>query len=50
MIVIDHDLQFITRICDRVYVLDYGTLLASGTPAEIRANEAVRAAYLGRQS
>jgi len=49
VIVIDHDLRFITRICDRVYVLDYGTLLASGTPAEIRANEAVRAAYLGSQ-
>ncbi len=49
VIVIDHDLRFITRICDRVYVLDYGTLLASGTPAEIRANEAVRAAYLGRE-
>ncbi|MFQ5856346.1 MAG: ATP-binding cassette domain-containing protein [Anaerolineae bacterium] len=47
VIVIDHDLRFITRICDRVYVLDYGTLLASGTPAEIRANEAVRVAYLG---
>lgn len=49
VIVIDHDLRFITRICDRVYVLDYGTLLASGTPAEIRTNEAVRAAYLGSQ-
>ncbi|MCP4417441.1 MAG: branched-chain amino acid ABC transporter ATP-binding protein/permease [Chloroflexi bacterium] len=48
VIVIDHDLHFITQICDRVYVLDYGTLLASGTPTEIRENEAVRIAYLGK--
>ncbi|MCP4360063.1 MAG: ATP-binding cassette domain-containing protein [Chloroflexi bacterium] len=50
VVVIDHDLHFITQICDRVYVLDYGTLLASGTPVEIRENEAVRIAYLGSQS
>lgn len=49
VIVIDHDLHFITQICDRIFVLDYGTLIASGTPAEIRANEAVRTAYLGRE-
>jgi branched-chain amino acid transport system ATP-binding protein len=49
VIVIDHDLHFITQICDRVYVLDYGTLIASGTPAEIRNNEDVRKAYLGSQ-
>jgi branched-chain amino acid transport system permease protein len=47
VIVIDHDLHFITQICDRIYVLNYGALLASGTPAEIKANEEVRAAYLG---
>ncbi len=47
VLVIDHDLHFITQICDRVYVLNYGTLLASGTPEEIRANEEVRTAYLG---
>jgi len=49
VIVIDHDLHFITQICDRVYVLDYGTLIASGTPQEIRQDEAVRTAYLGSQ-
>ena len=49
VLVIDHDLHFITQICDRVYVLNYGTLLASGTPQEIRNNEDVRTAYLGSQ-
>lgn len=47
VLVIDHDLHFITQICDRVYVLDYGTLIASGTPAEIKQNDLVRTAYLG---
>jgi len=50
VLVIDHDLGFIMQICDRVYVLNYGTLLASGTPQEIRANEDVREAYLGSQA
>ena len=49
VLVIDHDLHFITQICDRVYVLNYGTLLAHGTPEEIRNNEDVRTAYLGRE-
>jgi branched-chain amino acid transport system permease protein len=47
VIVIDHDLAFITGICDRIYCLDQGRLLAHGTPAEIQANPEVRAAYLG---
>jgi branched-chain amino acid transport system permease protein len=47
VMVIDHDLHFITNICDRIYVLDYGRLIAMGTPDEIRANPAVIEAYLG---
>jgi branched-chain amino acid transport system permease protein len=47
VIVIDHDLNFIVGICDRVYTLDQGALIASGTPAEIQANPLVQAAYLG---
>ena len=46
VVVIDHDLNFITGICDRVYVLDQGRVIAVGTPAEIAANPAVQAAYL----
>ena len=47
VVVIDHDLNFITGICDRVYVLDQGRVIAVGTPAEISVNPAVQAAYLG---
>jgi branched-chain amino acid transport system permease protein len=47
VVVIDHDLNFITGICDRVYVLDQGRVIAVGTPAEIAANPAVQTAYLG---
>jgi branched-chain amino acid transport system permease protein len=47
VIVIDHDLGFITGICDRIYCLDQGRVLAIGTPDEIRADRRVQEAYLG---
>ena len=47
VVVIDHDLNFITGICDRVTCLDAGQVIATGTPDEVRAHPAVRAAYLG---
>ena len=47
VIVIDHDLGFITGICDRIFCLDQGSVLAIGTPAEIQANPLVQSAYLG---
>lgn len=47
VLVIDHDLAFITGISDRIYVLDQGAMIAQGTPAEIQANQQVQAAYLG---
>lgn len=47
VLVIDHDLGFITGISDRIYVLDQGRIIAHGTPAEIQANPLVQAAYLG---
>ena len=47
VVVIDHDLAFITSLCDRVYCLDQGSVIATGSPAEIRSHPAVRAAYLG---
>ncbi len=50
VLVIDHDLGFITRISDHIVVLAEGQVLAEGTPAEVRANPAVAAAYLGSQA
>jgi ABC-type branched-subunit amino acid transport system ATPase component len=50
VLVIDHDLAFITRISDHVVVLAGGRLLAEGTPAAIRADPAVADAYLGRHA
>ena len=47
VLVIDHDLAFITGICDRIYCLDQGRIIAEGTPDEIQADPAVQAAYLG---
>jgi branched-chain amino acid transport system permease protein len=47
VLVIDHDLNFITGICDTVYCLDQGEVISHGTPAEIQADPAVQAAYLG---
>ncbi|MEQ1701205.1 MAG: ATP-binding cassette domain-containing protein [Ilumatobacteraceae bacterium] len=47
VLVIDHDLGFITRISDHIVVLAEGRVLAEGTPAEVRANPQVAEAYLG---
>lgn len=47
ILLIEHDMSLVMGVCERLYVLDYGTLLASGTPDEIRRNEKVISAYLG---
>ena len=47
VLLIDHNMSLIMGVCDRICVLDQGRVLAQGTPAEIRANLDVAAAYLG---
>ncbi|MEO3926871.1 ABC transporter ATP-binding protein [Micromonosporaceae bacterium B7E4] len=47
MVIIEHDVAFVTRLADRVTVLDLGRVIAEGTPGTVRADPAVVAAYLG---
>ena len=47
VLVIDHDLAFITRISDHVVVLAEGVVIAEGTPDDVRRSPAVATAYLG---
>ena len=50
VLLIDHNMALIMEICDRIHVLDQGTTLAEGAPAEIRSNLDVAAAYLGERA
>jgi branched-chain amino acid transport system ATP-binding protein len=47
VLLIDHNMALVMGVCDRIHVLDQGKTLAAGTPAEIRGNLDVAAAYLG---
>ena len=49
ILLVEHDMDLVMDVCDQLVVMEFGTLLTRGTPAEVQANPAVRAAYLGTE-
>ena len=50
ILVVEHDMHFVMGVCDNVVVLDFGHMIANGTPDQVRNDPAVIAAYLGQQT
>ena len=47
ILLVEHDMELVMNVCHKVVVLDYGRVICTGTPAEVRADPDVQAAYLG---
>ena len=48
IVLVDHDMALVMRVCDRIAAMDFGVVMTIGTPPEVRADERVIAAYLGQ--
>ena len=49
ILLVEHDMQFVMELADRIFVLDFGSRIAEGTPAQIQSSEVVKRAYLGME-
>jgi len=47
VLMVEHDMDLVMGVCDEIHVLDFGSIIASGTPAQVRADRRVQEAYLG---
>jgi sulfate-transporting ATPase len=50
ILLVEHDVPMLTTVCDRLVVIDFGSVIARGTPAEMRSDPRVVAAYLGEET